>query len=117
MTTARWNPDLPVGFKESLVRGFHSALAWSGLASLYVKARGIQGATILMYHSVAREPEDRWLDPRNHLDPVLFEQHLSFLARNRRVVSMSELVRALEERRNLDAGTVVISFDDGYRDN
>src|SRR5262249_8047209 len=117
MRAAQWNPNPSGGLKRSLLHGLHSALAWSGLASFYVKARGIRGAVILMYHSVAGEPDSRWLDPRNHLAPAALEEQLSFLARHRRVVPMSELVRALDEGRDLEAGSVVLTFDDGYRDN
>jgi peptidoglycan/xylan/chitin deacetylase (PgdA/CDA1 family) len=117
MRALQWNPNPSGGLKRTLLHGFHSALALSGLASFYVKARGIRGATILMYHSVAGEPDSRWLDPRNHLAPAELGEQLSFLARNRRVVSMSELVRALDEGRDLEAGSVVLTFDDGYRDN
>ena len=42
---------------------------------------------------------------------------MSFLARHRRVVSMTDLVSAIQERRDLPAGSVVITFDDGYLDN
>jgi peptidoglycan/xylan/chitin deacetylase (PgdA/CDA1 family) len=41
---------------------------------------------------------------------------MDFLSRRRKVVSISALADALERGESLDAGTVVISFDDGYRD-
>ena len=88
----------------------------SGLAALYVRAARVRGAVILMYHSVAEAPGAAWMDPDNHLAPARFERHVRFLARHRRVVPMSELVAALASGRELPAGTVAITFDDGYLD-
>jgi peptidoglycan/xylan/chitin deacetylase (PgdA/CDA1 family) len=42
---------------------------------------------------------------------------MRFLAGNRRVVSMSELVAKLESCTRIAPGTVVLTFDDGYLDN
>lgn len=117
-----WNPNPHPGaawstLKRTMLHGLQSTLTLSGLASLYVRTRGIRGVTILMYHSVARAPESSWVDPRYHLSPDRFEEQMSFLSRHRKVVSMSELVTALEEGRDLPARSVAITFDDGYLDN
>lgn len=103
--------------KRTLRHGLQSAFALSGLASVYVRALGIRGGTILMYHSVADGPESAWVDPRYHVPPARFEEQMSFLARHRRVVSLTELVGAVEDGRDLPAGSVALTFDDGYRDN
>lgn len=91
--------------------------ALSGLSSLYVRWAGARGAVILMYHSVAEAPEAAWMDPANHLAPARFERHVRFLARRRRVVPLAEIVAAIASGRELPAGTVAITFDDGYLDN
>jgi peptidoglycan/xylan/chitin deacetylase (PgdA/CDA1 family) len=103
--------------KRAMLQGLQSTLSMSGLAALYVRLRGICGATILMYHSVAREPESAWVDPRYHVDPETFEAQMSFLSRHRKVVSMPDLVEAIEGGRDLPAGSVALTFDDGYLDN
>jgi peptidoglycan/xylan/chitin deacetylase (PgdA/CDA1 family) len=103
--------------KRAFVHGLQSTLSLSGLASLYVRSAGIRGAVILMYHSVAKEPESAWIDPRYHVTPATFEAQMNFLSRHRKVVSMTDLVAAIEEGRDLPAGSVAITFDDGYRDN
>jgi len=57
-----------------------------------------------------------WIDPRNHTPEDVFERQSAFLARHRNVLSMTELVNALQKGRSLPAGSVVITFDDGYLD-
>jgi len=108
-------PKVPL--KRRTLHGLQSLLWLSGLASLYVLARGIRGATILMYHSVAEGEAAAWVDPRDHLPPARFEAQMRFLARNRHVVNLTELVDALEAGRDLPARSVAITFDDGYLDN
>ncbi len=75
-----------------------------------------RGAAIVAYHSVTDRSIARWIDPRNAIPLEIFEAQMDFLARRRKVVSMSALVDALESGENAEPGTVVISFDDGYRD-
>ncbi len=107
----------PVSVRRRCLHGLQAALAASRLDSLYVRARGIRGTTILMYHSVAGGEAADWIDPRNRVDPARFERQVAFLARHRSVVSVSDLAGALQEGRDLPAGTVVLTFDDGYLDN
>jgi peptidoglycan/xylan/chitin deacetylase (PgdA/CDA1 family) len=97
------------------------AIEWTlqraGIGALYVRARHIRGAVILMYHSVAHAPQAAWIHPRNRVPPGQFEAHARFLSRHRHVVSMSELVTSLELGVTPAPGTVAITFDDGYLDN
>jgi peptidoglycan/xylan/chitin deacetylase (PgdA/CDA1 family) len=78
---------------------------------------GRGGATILVYHSIADAAVHRWIDPRNATCPEVFAAQVRFLAAHRRVVPLTELAAALEAGRTLAPGSVVITFDDGYRDN
>jgi len=75
------------------------------------------GAIILMYHSVARDDEARFVEPANRIAPRLFERQMAFLRAKRRVVALSQIVEDLARGRTPPAGTVCITFDDGYRDN
>jgi peptidoglycan/xylan/chitin deacetylase (PgdA/CDA1 family) len=75
------------------------------------------GAVILMYHSVARDDEARFVEPGNHIAPRLFERQMAFLRQARRVVPLSRLVDDIAAGKSPPAGTVCITFDDGYRDN
>lgn len=74
------------------------------------------GATILVYHSLAGA-HSPWIDPSNAEDPQVFARQMRFLAENRHVVALADLASALAAGRTLRAGTVAITFDDGYLDN
>jgi peptidoglycan/xylan/chitin deacetylase (PgdA/CDA1 family) len=67
---------------------------------------------VLMYHSVAPEPDDPY---QVTVSPQRFDQQLSWLERRGlRGVSMAELIAA--RRRRCDDGLVGLTFDDGYED-
>lgn len=87
---------------------------WAGLTSAFAWVKRLSGAKILTYHSVAVSDEADWIDPRNNTTPDIFHRQIEFLARHRHVVSLSELVRAIECGEDITGGTVVITFDDGY---
>lgn len=99
-----------------MLRGLIAALNRCSADRAYVRLLRVRGAVILMYHSVARARLARWIDPSNHLCPGRFEAQVRFLARRRRVIGMSAMVAGLERGERFAPGTVVITFDDGYRD-
>lgn len=69
-------------------------------------------AVILMYHSVADTPEHF-----NSIPTEVFARHMEYLADKRfPVIPLSELAARVRERREL-GGAVVLTFDDGYRNN
>lgn len=68
---------------------------------------------ILLYHRVYEAPSDPQL---LCVTPQHFAEHLEHLRRHYRIMSLSDLVKALRERR-LPKRAVVITFDDGYADN
>ncbi|MFH7320737.1 polysaccharide deacetylase family protein [Desulfurivibrio sp. D14AmB] len=88
-----------------------------GLMNLASSLRGCEGAVVLMYHSAAEEAQSKWIDPRDHVPADVFTQQMEFLSRERRVVSLVELVSCLKQGQTPEKGTVVITFDDGYLDN
>ena len=106
----------PTGFRRRLRNAVEASLYWTGAAGLYVRASGARGAAILGYHSVPDSSIQRWIDPRCAVPLKIFEAQMEFLARRRKVVSMSDLVATLERGESTEPGTVVITFDDGYRD-
>jgi peptidoglycan/xylan/chitin deacetylase (PgdA/CDA1 family) len=65
---------------------------------------------ILTYHSIA--------DGASPLEipPAIFAQQMEWLRSNARVVPLGELVDALANHMPLPERTVVLSFDDGFRD-
>ena len=94
-----------------------AAVHWSGAGRAFEMATRPAGAIILMYHSVARDAEAGFVEPANRIAPRHFERQMAFLRARRRVVALSELVEDLVRGRTPPAGTVCITFDDGYRDN
>jgi peptidoglycan/xylan/chitin deacetylase (PgdA/CDA1 family) len=77
------------------------------------KRAGRGQAVVLMYHSISRGRPDPW---ELCVDPDLFVQQVQLLHDRFRVVPLAELRRALIEDEPL-ARAVVVTFDDGYRDN
>lgn len=94
-----------------------AALHWSGAGRAFEMAARPAGAIILMYHSVAPAEMAAYIEPANRVDPRTFERQMAFLAAERRVVALSELVAQIVRGASPAAGTVCITFDDGYRDN
>ncbi len=90
---------------------------WTGIGRIYRKMTDSHGAIILMYHSIPDPERAIWIDPTNTVPSELFEQQIHYLYRNRRVISMSELVDAISHKKNIEKETVVVTFDDGYLDN
>lgn len=93
------------------------ALQVSGVAGLYSKLARPRVATILCYHSIAPDEDAECVDPRWRLSPQAFTRQVEFLAAERRVVALSELVATIRAGDAPQPGTVAIVFDDGYRDN
>jgi peptidoglycan/xylan/chitin deacetylase (PgdA/CDA1 family) len=94
-----------------------AAVHWSGAGRAFEMAARPAGAIILMYHSVAPDAAAPYIKPANRIHPGVFERQMAFLAAERRVVALSELVDEIAAGRTPPAGTVCITFDDGYRDN
>lgn len=95
----------------------HEALSATLASDFYVRALGINGAVILMYHSVASAERRPLQDPLNAMPESVFTKQMSFLAERRRVVSLDALAEQLAAGETPETGTVAITFDDGYLDN
>lgn len=89
----------------------------TGLMQLTARLQQIEGAIILMYHSVVENPQTKWIDPANHVPANVFARQMEFLSRHRNVIGLNKLVSILQEDMIPPTGTVVITFDDGYLDN
>lgn len=71
--------------------------------------------TILCYHGVTERSQRAENDPGLQVQRDRFANQLEHLAQNYNVISLSEYLSARERGENLPAYTVVITFDDGYR--
>ena len=74
-------------------------------------------AVVLMYHSVEMPEASKYIDPAWSMTLKCFERQIRFLARRRHVIPLSELVELLKNGREPKPGSVVLTFDDGYKDN
>jgi peptidoglycan/xylan/chitin deacetylase (PgdA/CDA1 family) len=94
-----------------------AAVHWSGAGRAFEMAARPAGAIILMYHSVAENEAAKFIEPPNRISPPMFDRQMAFLREHRRVVPLSQLVDDIACGKSPPAGTVCITFDDGYRDN
>jgi len=93
------------------------AVHCSGVSDVCARLADRRGAVILMYHSVPPRDLAPWIDPRNSMSPNVFREQMRFVAARRHVVSLSDLATTLTREETPPRGTVVLTFDDGYRDN
>lgn len=78
----------------------------------FVRSRYV--VPILMYHTVY--PSASYSN-RLAVSTETFEKQMEFLKKNRyTVMSLPDLVRAINEKRELPAKPVALTFDDGYKD-
>lgn len=95
-----------------------SAIHHGGLSSI-ARASLAGRAVILRYHSVSSEADGTHLclDPGLAVLPEDFDRQCAWLRRHYRVVSLDEMVDALQAGRALPPKAVALTFDDGYLDN
>lgn len=91
---------------------------WKGIAALIVVAFSVlwlipaRGVPILAYHMVND------LDEVYSITPAKFEEHMAYLVNEGyTAISLAQLVSAWSGGPPLPAKPVIITFDDGYRDN
>lgn len=75
-----------------------------------------RGPTVLFYHGV----EENIIDPEVqglHLPLRVFEKQIAFLRRHRQVISTDYLYECIVNRYCLEPKQVVLTFDDGYKNN
>ena len=94
-----------------------SFIHWSGAGRAYEAVRRPAGAIVLMYHSISDGRADAHVDPANRMPLAAFERQMAFLAEHRQVLSLSALVDQISRGESPPAGSVCITFDDGYLDN
>jgi peptidoglycan/xylan/chitin deacetylase (PgdA/CDA1 family)/glycosyltransferase involved in cell wall biosynthesis len=87
-----------------LIRAIHRRLFGSGIR-------------ILFYHRVERNPVGLDALGRRPLRAEEFERHLRHLVRFWRVIRLEDAAEALASGQGWPSNSVVITFDDGYRDN
>ena len=102
-------------FKSSLAR----TLASTGAAELLGAARGVRRMPLIVgYHRVVEDFEEAACRsiPSLLISRRTFEQHLDWLGRRYRWVSLDELGTLLERGDGCAGKVAAVTFDDGYRD-
>ena len=85
------------------------------LAGLFLYLANSYYPPILMYHHIDK---DLVKESRIAVAPEVFQQQMSFIKENNyQVISLEELCMKLKNKEKLDRDLVVITFDDGYKDN
>jgi len=127
LLTLRIPPTLLLPF-AAVVRGDERARRYYGLVLSYCRWVGVRkaadrdtwrrlrrGTIILMYHAIARDGE---APSRFVVSQRRFRSQMAWLDRaGYTVISLDELVRCMREHRLPPAKSVVLTFDDGYKDN
>jgi peptidoglycan/xylan/chitin deacetylase (PgdA/CDA1 family) len=87
-------------------------MALSGLGALYRSTRHFQNGTrILTYHRISDRPQDSFTIRADH-----FRMQMHYLADHHPVMKLNDLVARLVCGLTPEPHTVVLTFDDGYRE-
>lgn len=90
--------------------GLLDTLVWGRALDLYQRASG-RTCTVLLYHSVATGAHNPYLDAET------YGRHMDMLAAEFRVLSADEYLWHLDRGRRYPPRSVLVTFDDGYRNN
>ncbi len=99
--------------KELIRTGLSWAIVGSGMAALGRKFRTQDGALILYGHRVEDDDEGCL----QGLRPSWLNEQLDYLSRHYHFLSLSKLLDCYERQQPIPPNSVVITFDDGFRDN
>jgi peptidoglycan/xylan/chitin deacetylase (PgdA/CDA1 family) len=98
---------------KSIIKSFICSLVYtSGGLYVYKRLHSNNRLIILMYHKINYENDVLGLT----INPVFFDRQIQYLTNQYSILPMSEALYRLKSG-TLDRNTVVITFDDGYRDN
>jgi peptidoglycan/xylan/chitin deacetylase (PgdA/CDA1 family) len=71
-----------------------------------------KGLTILTYHGISND-----INPDETITPVEFEKQMQYIKENYKVISLEDAVEYIQTDIEKIAGSIAITFDDGYSDN
>lgn len=91
----------------------------SGALGLYHRLRNARTLTVIMFHRVLEPGDPRWphCDPDYTLRADLFAQCLKFFAAHYNMVTVHDVLRARRGEGGLPDRALLVTFDDGWRDN
>jgi peptidoglycan/xylan/chitin deacetylase (PgdA/CDA1 family) len=100
-----------------------SILYYSGLLALIARMsariRPKYGITVLLYHRVLETDDESWAFTQDGMNTSVrsFRSQMQFLRKHYKVTSLTNLCTWLRNGQQIPNRTVVITFDDGWRDN
>lgn len=109
---------VPLSYKQELATLVIRAADCLGFLDGYSFLRGCLGRSrvaILMYHRVGDAHKHPWC-----LSPIStqgFRNQARYLCQKYEMMSLDKLTQYIQEKRSLPKKAVVITFDDGYKDN
>jgi len=78
--------------------------------------KGAYKALLVVYHSINKYREERIRVP-NIVTPTTFEYQIQSFASTARIISLQEYLDHVKEGKPLQENSIVLTFDDGYKDN
>ena len=104
-------------FKKQLKQTIFILLKWAGIIRLFQFLHRNQ-IVILMIHGVMVDKDvSLWKPLRPQLSRDKLDEYLSILSKKYKFVSLSDAVDMLSGRKPLQPNCIVLTFDDGYRNN
>lgn len=89
------------------------ARIWRAIGLLGAMTGTVKRVPVLCYHSI----NDRANSECNPITLSQFDEQLAYLTEAHNIIPLRELIDALSAGRSLPDNAVVLTFDDGYRDN
>ncbi len=82
-----------------------------------IAARSHPGLTVLTYHRIADPATDPFYDPVISATPDWFRAQINWLSEHIPILTLEALIDRVQNNSLWQEPTVLITFDDGYRDN
>ena len=109
--------------KSAIKYSLAVVLYYSGLLAVFSSLSRIffnrSNFTILMYHRVLDDDstEKEYLQPGLYVSRRVFEKQIAFLSRKYNLIGLGELSELLINKQPIPPNSMVITLDDGWRDN
>lgn len=100
--------------KRNIKNGIIKGSSLPGVDNIIRKLK--KGATVLFYHGVV----DRIINStvqETHISLAAFERHMNYVKKNYEVITIDYLYECITNGNNVDSSQVVLTFDDGYKNN
>ncbi len=89
----------------------------SGFMSLCRNISSRDTVSILRYHAITNPEDNFYASPSICLSESIFEHQIQYLSRHYNVIDLDQVSDSLRQGKKFPPRSVVLTFDDGYRDN